>query len=202
MKASVAIKHCVERRGLLDDMLVALGGAPVRVYTDVHKHGTWTTTRRCLAGMPSWATHVIVLDDDLLLCKDFLGGAVRAASQRPECVVSFWAKNPHVDKKASSGDRWVSVDYVQGPAVCFPRAVAEGLLIYAGHVEQGADDAHVTDYCKKHGVARWTTMPSLVEHLCPNDSLVQNRKADRSHRVASRFIGAEVSALSIDWSVA
>ena len=57
-------------------------------FTDIHLEGdykdsgSWATARKCWEAAPEWATHLLILQDDVLLCKDFYGGAVQALSYR------------------------------------------------------------------------------------------------------------------------
>jgi len=104
---------------------------------------------------------------------------------------------------------WVPISALQGPAVCLPKAVAVCFLRWVDETRaKGVDDQLLTRFCRATGLKRWATRPSLVEHGRPLDSLIKGRtrrileelqRKDPTRRVASLFIGEDVSALSIDW---
>jgi hypothetical protein len=199
---SVCVTHHPKRAALLPYTLKVLEAADPLVVVDEKSEGCWPTRRRAWLSVPDWATHHLVIDDDLRFCEHFYEGVVRAATLGPPGVLSFYANRPQTKKWAPGDPTWVKVRYTQGPAVLLPRKVA---LRFVEWADASTGLALVDDYLLKtfsalNNISQWTCMPSLAEHGKPNDSLVLNRPGDRtSTRTADVFLGERRSALTVDF---
>lgn len=206
MKLSAAIMGHPKRAGFIEDLKKELPGVPVVLDT---KNDRWDTGARSLMSYASDATHHLVVQDDAVLCQDFIEGCERVAQSAGDLPVCLYIGQvrphartvvPAVAHVRDSGKAWLSM---AGPwwgvAVIIPTRYIPKLC------EWGATRKHIVNYDKR--MARWFylqkidclyTVPSLVDHRSEdeNPSLVNGRRGDRR---AQYFIG-DRSPLDIDWS--
>lgn len=207
MKLSAAIMGHPKRLDFINDLSRQLPG--VRVVLD-RKNDRWDTGARALLGYELGATHHLVVQDDAILCKDFLAGCELVAEQAGDHPVSLYIGQvrPHVQMVSpavahvrDSGGVWLRMGGPWwGVAVIIP-------VRYIDHmVAWGATRRHIANYDKRmshyfkvhHKIDCWYTVPSLVDHRSEdeNPSLVPGR---RGNRRAQYFIG-DRSPLDIDWT--
>lgn len=139
----------------------------------------WLGYRNCLTDLPD-CTHVLVIQDDAVVCKNF-AGAVDAISfthkDAPVCL--FLGGFPQglasrFKKALRLGQSYIPL--TRGPimplvAVLWPKAVAEGFLQWTdenpkklGHPNPAADDGVAGRWAFATGVPVFISVPSLVEH--------------------------------------
>jgi len=181
--------------------------AKADVYVDTTKQGPWKTAKRCWEGTPEDATHRLILQDDMFLCRDFYVGAVRALRVRSTVPVAFYSvlTPSSAERMRLSGTPWVRKSFMQGQAPCLPKPLVQAFLVWAAEQENEArilsDDLFLSKFLRQKRVPVWCTYPSLAEHGCPVDSVWRNPRIPYAQRVATRFVGRENSALSINWRV-
>ena len=186
--------------------------AETRVELDENDEGPWAVAKRCWEGTPENATHSMILQDDVLLCQDFYVGACRAIRHRPASPLAFYANSKSVDEAREQGRAWARVSGMWGVAQCLPAPYVKALLCwatnalndpdYADNVDTHGipgDDWFLSRFLKKAKLKTWATVPSLVEHGLPKNSLMGHRQVRKDQRVARWFIGENVSALSVDF---
>ena len=168
-------------------------------------HGLWGTHRRAWAfGTKAGASHHLVLQNDLILCRDFLGGVKEALRHAPHGPVSFYANRKVIETCRARGSSWARIDDALGSfgqAIAIPvEQVVEFLRFDRTYFrpEVFAYDSRLMLWSRRTGKQVWCTAPSLVQHALPGNSSVGGYS--NSKRVARWFIGEDVSALSIDWS--
>ena len=87
-----------------------------------------------------------------------------------------------------------------GQAQCLPVEMVEPFLRWERDtwldVEYGWDDFRLRLWLAMQGMWSWATVPSLVEHGAPSQSLIGN---GGSQRVARRFAGENVACDQVDW---
>ena len=128
---SIAIQHTPAHRGAAG-MGQGDGQAQIRredaniplaVVEDKKREGSWPTFLRTLQAT-SGATHHLVLNDDLALCKDFVSSVRRVIRARPfqpcsrSTLIREW-RSPHGAQRES----WIQNSGVEGAAVVWPRAL-------------------------------------------------------------------------------
>jgi hypothetical protein len=202
VKLSVAIMAHPSRLEHVNGMLEKLGRAvEVDVVVDHDELGPWPTARRCWEGTPDGASHRLILQDDLILCRDFYVGACRALRARPASPIAFYANVKKIETARAAGSSWARVSDIWGQAQCLPTPYIPKFLEWADQHEKPkldpkCDDWLVTEFCRKHRLPVWATVPSLVEHAGASRSLIG---FSNKTKVARWFIGEETSALSISW---
>lgn len=154
----------------------------------------------CSAG----ATHALIIEDDAEPCPDFLAVVKKLIERYPNRTIGFFSRSPSV-LDAPVGSLLRVHDVPTDLAVVYPVKWLRELKkdfskvqdSFTGHKRRrsyGADEMRLELRPNKRV---WTTVPSLVEHGCPTQSTLAYFYPDN---VARRFIGKDISALSIDWS--
>ena len=212
MKIHYRVQHTAGRDAALQRLLPLLPPA-VEVITDheTHDPNPFRNYVRCLEGAPPGVTHLCVMQDDAVPCRNFDSLVEEAVGERPDEVVSlfvgglsgrtrkdFWLAQKH-------GARWSQINFRETHhvvALVWPVARAQEFLDWwasgprlPGHRTPRSDDAMVTHWIKStyanRGTRRtvWATVPCLVEHPDDLPSVVQgNRRLGDKGRRAIAFI--------------
>jgi hypothetical protein len=212
----VRIQHLEGRDEPLERLLASLPTSVEVVTDDGEDRNPWRGYNRCLANLPTGYTHLAILQDDTIACRNLLPALELIAEHKPTSLVSlFMAKLPRRTAVESMGligkKRYVAVhplDFIPVVASLWPVEKAEGLRTW---VEQNqrriegkpfkSDDAVVTRWAKFNRERAFCTLPSLVQH--PDD--VPSTITDRARggldkgRVALHWIGDD-DPLEFDWS--
>lgn len=198
---SVSVMHHPKRASYLPSLLSRLDSR-THVICDEKSEGVWPTARRAWTSYDPAATHHLVLQDDVVPCLDFLAGAERALSVHPEVPVSFYANRAAVEEARAVRVNWAVIpDGAWGQAMCLPVSMIPPWLAWVDENVMSSfkhDDSRLTMWLLRTRCPVWCTAPSLVEHGLPGESLLGNSNRGR---VARWYIGADKSALSIDWSM-
>lgn len=170
----------------------------------------WDTGRRSLLAFDPAARWHVIVQDDAILCRDFLAGCEKAAQAAGDRPVGLYTGRvrPHAHtvtpavKRALKLKRpwlemegpWWGVGIIL-PTACIPELVAWG----DAHPRIANYDRRIAAYFAKLRIDCWYTVPSLVDHrpVAENPSLVEGRTGNRT---AHAFIG-DGSPLDIDWSL-
>jgi hypothetical protein len=176
----------------------------------------WRTYRHALERTPPDATHRLIIQDDVELCRDFHATVIRAVAARPERMLVFFVGGHPVEHARAvyracdqdlpwaelDGRRWCPVI-----ATCWPVAMIDPFLRYVD--VQNWPEAFRSD---DEIVGRWlrvtkqrplASVPSLVEHNDVVPSLIGRRARagkDRS-RVAACFMCPDCDPAGIDWTL-
>ena len=207
---SIAIQHTPyrpERRKWAQEMIEHLRSEnrsenpsiPLAVIRDTRREGCWPTYRRTLEAAGQ-ASHHLVLQDDLKLCKDFIRSVKEVIRARPENVIALYTNTRSVFTARDRGESWVERSGAAGPAVIWPTdLIAEFLQWQDRHIDRNFpwDDVRVSMWLIKTSKRAFATVPSLTQHLgCGFSTLGLNGP----FKVAAWYIGNDRSALEIDWS--
>lgn len=200
----VRIQHHPSRAERIPALLEALAGFDdVQVVEDPgasEKPDHWRSHRACLEAMPEDATHLFVVQDDVLP-RDTLEQRLEAALVRyPETVllgfVPGFPRERRIQMLAQKAGQqfapFIFGAYVPTVAIVYPRAVVDGLLAWADQPGgdrhrrplRGADDGIVAYYCRARRIRPLAMVPCAVEH---DDTAASIGKAMRrgSHRRAA-----------------
>jgi len=192
------------------EALQARLGKRVPVSMDTGGEGAWRVGRRAWSSAGEADYHV-VLQDDVLVCEDFIASAEQAlwsvrhalvadhrASTLPVC---FYANRKVVTTAREGGSSWALIpDGLWGQAICLPTHLVGGMLLWCDENTRDdfySYDARITLWALSEGLPALVTVPSLVEHDEPSGSLMGH---NNKKRVARWFIGEDVSGLPVDWS--
>lgn len=210
VKLSVAVMAHKRRKHFVAAMTEQLED-PTVVWDS--QNDRWDTGRRSMLAYDNGATWHLVVQDDALLCKDFLAG-VRAALScvGPERPVSFYTGKvrPHgpaiaqaVEKARGIGTPWLAMDGpLWGPSIAVPVQMIDQMVAQCDRMNIENYDLRIARHFMGLGIDCWYSLPSLVDHRtgAHNPSLVQGRSSDAA-RTAHTFIGGQ-SPLQINWNTA
>lgn len=214
---SVVIQHHPARKNLLEPLLQSMGDLVKNAQIvedsnwDSPKWDSWHTYRACLEAAPSTASHVLVLQDDVELCRDFADGVRAVIAARPERIICLYVGGGIIGAPLlRAGERcshWtVLPQHLWLPAVAtiYPRFILEELLTWTltdkYALRARVDDAVLGRFLRTSGHRAWATVPCLVQHPDKVPSLIRRTAAggrDRN-RVAACYIGTH-SPLDIEW---
>lgn len=205
IRLSVAVMAHPKRKHMVAQLLKELPGATV-VWDE--KDDRWDTGKRSLLAFDPEATHHLTIQDDAIVCKDFLDGLKLALERNPHCPTSLYLgrQRPHgphftkVSKQAQElGANWIiGPELCWGVALCFPTTMIPKMVEAADSLTNVENyDKRLAMYLNKAKIPTWYTFPSLADHRrqAESPSLVPGRTGE--NRVAHRFLAK--SALDIDW---
>lgn len=214
MTLSVAVMHVpdvAERRAMLADLLRSLGGkeeigreTTYFEVTEDRERSVWETARRAwLASKRSSATHHLVLQDDALVCRDFLATVKECIEYFPTFPISFFDMSKAVKEAVSRGSHWMQRSSLSSAvAIVMPSSEAVASIAWAdANVLPMVphDDARLTMYFQHKGKPIIYTAPCLVEHV-GDRSVSGHGTLPGRRRVASLVLDSGLSGLSVDWS--
>jgi hypothetical protein len=212
---SVSIMHAPgfpDRRVHLADLCRALGDEALREHTlgfsvveDPDGAGPWPTGRRALLeAHRHGATHHLVLQDDIMVCRDFLPTMKALIGLKPDAPLSPFAPFSTVRVARRRGKAWARIPGgAWGQAVCLPRELIDEFLAWTdrhvateGFFERCGYDARLGMFLVKTKHDAWCPAPSLVEHVGARSSTL-GFNVDKQ---AAWYIGDDASGLAVDWT--
>lgn len=203
---SVAVMAHPSRAAFVEELTPQLPGAEV-VWDE--RNDRWDTGRRSLLAYDSRASHHVVVQDDAILCTDFLAGVEAAVAFSGENPVGLYTGRvrPHqaTITPAVKGALAAGAPFLVAPGPYWGVALA----IPTAHIDElvawGDENPQIKNYDRRIGawydrvksLECWYTVPSLVDHrpVKENPSLVKGRIGNRR---AHRFCRG--SALDVDWA--
>jgi len=202
-----------ERKGMLIGLMRALGDINAetvgwKVIRDESRDGVWPTARRAwIDGLRHNATHHLVIQDDIAVCRDFLASVNKTLELHPTSPISYFDLSRTITDALDKGSHWAtrrSLSMAQ--AVVLPTDMIMPALTWIGEFVKPTaegDDERFSAYFLSHNVEVWYTAPSLVDHVDNGHSLLKHPDTlpTGKRRVAAAFIGTGASGLSIDWTV-
>lgn len=208
MKVSVVIMAHRKRQHFIPYLLDGLGDVPV-IWDQIGNR--WDTGKRAMGAFDPSADWHLVVQDDAVLCRDFLAGATEALRNAPEGPVSFYTGrySPHkleinwaVQQARRFGAHYLVMEGPHwGVAVAVPTTLIPQMLWGAELLRHVPNyDMRIQRYFTSRGILCRYTIPSLVNHRVgdENPSLVPGR-GNSLGRTAHQWIG-EHSALDVDWA--
>ncbi|MBA0085952.1 MAG: hypothetical protein HRJ53_13215, partial [Acidobacteria bacterium Pan2503] len=173
---AVGIAHASflpERKASLERVIKQLGGSENPLicvsYSETREHARiwarrlweWAATRQ--------EDFVVLLNDDVDLCPDFLQVCRAMLSHMEGEIVSLHSQLPAARSIFAAGGRWLRSYWCSGPGYALPRGVAKRLLEWMDHTPSTLLDAYNEDgYVNMFawGTRRpiWHCLPALVQH--------------------------------------
>lgn len=203
MTLSCAVMAHPSRKAMVEELVESLD-RPVEVVWDKINDRHDTGIRAVEAYDPA-CTHHLVIQDDALPARDLIAGAERALQWAPQDVpVSLYVGKVQPFRRAvekavrqAEGASWITMAGIYwGPAIIVPTAVIGDISPWFRGSEITNYDRRLSKWFKNQGLPCWYTWPSLVDHR-GDESLLRPSKAVRR---AHQFLGAERSALDVDWT--
>jgi hypothetical protein len=170
--------------------------------------GTWESCKLCLRTIGN-SSHVMVLQDDVLPCRDLLRTATKMIELLPDKPITLFTSREQALTAKAVGNNWMTVKaWFMAQAYILPKSFIDDFFawdeIHGKQDQLGADDEHLALYCYCNEIRVWAAIPSLVEHLGWRSTTIGERDNKDylkvARRIASTFIGFEQSGLDVDWS--
>jgi len=214
IKLSAAVMAHESRRPWVEELLAQTGIGEERVAWDTDSN-RWHTGRAAWMLFDPACTHHLVIQDDVLPCRDLLRGVGVALKYVPaQAIVSLFYGRPRelpspaevrwspgrvtvAEAAIKAHASWVVLPALTwGPAIILPTSVITAMVAWADKQDRPGYDVRVGQYAKVvlnwHA---WHPWPSLVEHRG-----VESLCGRHGFTSAYRFLGEDVSALATDWS--
>lgn len=206
MRLSVKIMAHKKRAKFVEELVERLGLTEDDVIWDKIQN-RWDTGRRAWEAVDQTAEWGAVIQDDAVVCKDFIAGMEKALHYIPrDMVVSPYVgtRRPlahRVEAAVRAAKRndaaWIRMPSLNwGVAIVLPTDIIDGMLPWCDKQGYPNYDRRVGRYAidvkKMHTICTW---PSLVDHRD-----VPSLVGHGGGRYAHQFIGEDASALDIDWS--
>lgn len=201
---SVAVMAHPKRRVMVDELLEQLD-RPAEVVWD-RRNDRHDTGQRSLEAFDPSASHHLVIQDDAVPCRDLVAGLESALTHVPDghpvsCYLGrvrpFARATAVAVERAGDSASWVTMDGLYwGPALVLPTVHLDEMLRFYRESRWRNYDRRVSKWYQAHRFRCFYTWPSLVDHRA-GESLVLGHDGARH---AYRFLGADSSALDVDWS--
>ena len=195
VKVDVRIMACRERRPLVLEMLKKLNmDERIVVWAGKEDDNAMKTARKAwLSSVEEDVTHRLVLQDDLLLCDGFMNYVEQIAKKYPNQIINLYnSRIKFEDRKLNTPYIKISGYGIYGQAIMM-KIDYIGRMFYLIDKYLGEDYPH--DDCaigvfagiKKIDVL--STIPSLLQHLCPTESLL---KFNDRRKVSKVWMGEQI----------
>lgn len=213
MKLSCSIMAHPDRAPMVAELVQSLGCGWEDVPTSWDQQGSpsgrgdriWANARAAWLMHDPAADWHVMLQDDAVVCSDFLPGLARALEHVPEraLVSPYLGTGPNVPRRwgrmAADADRlgasWVrSYLLMWGVAVAAPVAMIPEMVAWCDRKAGMPDDMRVGRWFQRQHADTWYTWPSLADHR-RSPSLTGHRHVER---VAVKHHSG--SALDLEWS--
>ena len=182
-------------------------GYRVRLITD-QQQNLWENAVRALTSAEPGDTHLLILQDDILPCRDLIETAQKIIEVLPNEIVTLFTNHPNAQLARRGQVNYLKLrKWLMAQAYIVPVEVAADFVQWCEkNVDPKIyfDDNRWAMYCWYHHRYVWATVPSLVDHQGWNETMLRNYQPDYQFepriRMAQWFIGFENSGLSIDWT--
>jgi hypothetical protein len=188
------------RRRNIDALQRRLPNARVSADPDPETVGSWKCERLAWQNWGGGDYHV-VLEDDVILCPFFEQAVNAALAYAGESIVSFWANRKEIEAGREQALSWMRYrgKFYGTLAVAMPVGWIDAFVNWGdqGWLKYGATgvDWRMREFAQVFGIPIYMTVPSLVEHGAPSDSLLPHSNRTR---VARWF--CDFDARLIDWT--
>lgn len=189
--ADVRIMAVKPRRNMVLKMCEKLGYAESEcvIYDDrPNGGGTYYTCKKAWRSpMPEEVTHRVVLQDDLLLCNDFMRIINRMVNAHPESIFTLFCPRVRFEDRLPESPYLVVRGYnTWGQGIILPKQYIEQIIEFSER-ELGTDfqwdDGQYAWWAKENGIPIMTTIPSTVQHLCPTESTLGYNNKNKVSKV-------------------
>lgn len=211
MNLSVAVMAHRKREHLIPALLAGLGIGEEHVVWDT-TNNRWDTGRRAMAAYDPAADWHMVVQDDVIVCADFIEGMTKALEHvPPERIVQPYVGTRRplqgyvmevIAKADEIGASWLEMRALMwGTVIIVPTWTIDDMLVWCDRRAWPNYDKRVGQYYyAKLAWSTYYTWPSLSDHMDPDRDGEPSIVGHGGGRVAHRFAGRETSALSFDWS--
>ena len=167
-------------------------------------HAAYTSEKTWSLPFEDGITHRCVLQDDVLACRNFRDTLERIIAQKPDAVFTLFCPSGKLKEFYEGAERPLIVEIrrggMYGPAIVMPRKYVDAVYdwgrIISGGREILHDDVLFGEFALSHSIKIFTTAPTIVQHICPDRSLL----GYNDKRKVSKVFEFEVG--SLEWEKA
>lgn len=171
----------------------------------------WETASRAWRAHDPDATHHVVLQDDAVVCRDFVPSVeafLKAVPPGVPSVLSVIDYRLHGDRRrfeeaVAAGVRvWRAFTSVHAVGMVLPTRDIEAALAFGDQLDRVThDDFKLRSFYRQRGIKFAFPVPGLVQHRHSDESpsLLPGHDDKFHDRTSSTFIGADVSGLTVEW---
>ena len=200
IKLSVAIMAVPSRSDEVNRIVKKLG-VRVPVFYDTDKKGPWFNAQRAWGSVRSGASHHLVLQDDIVLCGNFMNTVEHLCSLRPNDILNLFSMRKDSFEAQAAGTSWIRTDYgVWGQAIVMPVPFIPKMLRWSRtnlKEEFPYDDSRITMWMESIKRSAYVPSPNIVDHIDGESTLGHKTPLPRKSRY---FIGEDVDGMSVDWN--
>jgi len=215
MKLAIRIKHNpyaahVNRDQWLKVMVMILNDPRVKVYNDSAGNPYQSICGLFDDVIKENPTHLLVLEDDVLPCFNFISTVEKIIKTLKNEPVTFFTNSKAINVALKDEINWIRLKiwyYTQSYVMPF-KLMGNMLSWIDKNVDDDArhsDDERIAMYFYFHNRFVYATAPSLVEHIGWNSSSLKHDRPEeymnsRDLRTAKKFIGVDKNPDEIDWT--
>lgn len=181
-----------------------LGEEYVKLCVDTQHRGSWYGHKMATRAIHPLATHHLMLEDDVIFCKDFIPVLKKCIEAVPDEMLSLFATRVHLSKSKwaiKQGYNWYLDAYgASGLAVVMPAHFVKDFLEWEMKCPPAMpyEDSRYWGWCRDRSHYTWNPVPHLVEHGMPMNSSL-GHIFNNVGKVAGDFLG-DGDGMSIDWT--
>ena len=113
-------------------------------------------------------THRLVLQDDVILCNDFLKVISKIINDIPDACISLYNGIP-LDLRSDKGNPYIKVQEVCGCGIILPSKYIEDCWNWINSQPEEnhcpCDDEMIRRYCASHSIKIYSTIPLTIQHI-------------------------------------
>ena len=171
------------------------------IIQDWKQKGVWATAKTCwVAGMLSKSTHHMIIQDDVIICNDFLPATLKCIETFSESPIGLYANRKICEEAREKDYRWVQIpDGVWGQGIILPKNLIQQFLEWEHkHIkaEFKFDDSRLAMFLVEKKIPVMCPMPSLIEHDGAERSIIG---ISNKNKVARWYV-ANKSYLDYNWA--
>lgn len=172
----------------------------ITIVLDENRLGCWETSKGAWEKFNPNKTHHIVMQDDILFCKDFVETMNMISLLLPNNPVLPYSNNQIAQKAMDRGDSWFILRGIcWGQALMMPNKLIPDFIDYVDErVGEGYEsyDGRLNYWVTNRNIDTYCTVPSLVQHNLDYKSAMGHNAC---RTFSKYFIGEVRSGLSVNW---
>lgn len=176
VRISFSIMAHPDRKEMVDDLLSAFKGYAVSIAWAKPDEGQTTRENSNIAWnyFNRGATHHLVLQDDVQLCKHFLSALPKVVAQKPKAPLALYSGRKQACETLKKNKRWIATNWIWGQAIILPTKDIPLLLGWQKRyvkTDYPSSDFSISAFYEFQRRRAFLPVPLLVQH-CQSKSLM------------------------------
>ncbi len=172
--------HRPEREAVYRRLRNSLCAEYVHIESAPGKPREWSE-RQWRGGLALDTTHVCCLNDDVIICPDFIPTLERVIAAQPDSIIDLRQSHELAKEADKRGLRWITTNEgMLGQAYVLPSRVLRDFLdwrenaLVPGALDALSEDRLINLYAMQHEGLIWHCVPALIDHDVSVPSLYGN----------------------------